>query len=317
MQIDHCLIMAAGFGTRMGLIGQKLPKVLWPVFEKSLLELQVAYARSLGAHKIYINLHHMAEDIENFCKTKSAFDDVVFLCEKPEILDIGGAVHNLASRPDVKYRGKLLVLNADQFFYLKKEELEKYLAPYSKSPGVLFSYLVNNNQGYNALIINENREVKNITKNDKLSPNEMSETYTGISYIDLSQLTPVKGVSSFFDSVCPFKEKQISAILLKNIDYWDFGTLKRYWDTSFKILETYSQNSNHAFIRFLVTEKAMKTWKIDLLKFSYNAKAPRVINLAPDAYTADSRSVIFLTENQAKKTAANTIYWKNISEEVK
>jgi NDP-sugar pyrophosphorylase family protein len=317
MQIDHCLIMAAGFGTRMGQIGQKLPKVLWPVFEKSLLELQVAYARSLGAKKIYINLHYMGEEIENFCKGKSAFEDVIFLWEKPEILDIGGAVHNLASLPDVKYRGKLLVLNADQFFYLKKEELEKFLAPFAKSPGVLFSYLVKTNLGYNALEINEKREVKNITKNKDLPADSIRETYTGISYIDLAQLTPVKGASSFFDSVCPFNTKTISAILLKDVDYWDFGTVNRYWETSFRILETYSKNSNHPFLRFLVNEKAMKTWKIDLLKFSYNAKAPRVINLVADAYTADSNPAIILTPSPVKKMTGNMIWWNNLNEEVK
>lgn len=317
MQINHCLIMAAGFGTRMGKIGQTLPKVLWPVFERSLLELQVAYARSLGAQKIYINLHHMGEEIEKFCKTKSAFEDVIFLWEKPEILDIGGAVHNLAARPDVKYTGKLLVLNADQFFYLKKEELEKYLTPFSKAPAVLFTYQVKNDLGYNALVINENREAKGITQNKDLNPVGISETYTGISLIDLAQLIPVKGVSSFFDSVCPFKTKTISAILLKDVDYWDFGTMKRYWETSFRILETYSRNSNHPFIRFLVNEKALKTWKIDLLKFSYNAKSPKVINLGPEVYTVDTKPAIFMTPSNVKSSSGNIISWNNLVEEVK
>ena len=317
MQIDHCLIMAAGFGTRMGKIGHKLPKVLWPVFEKSLLELQIAYARSLGAQKIYINLHFMGEQIEEFCKSKSAFDDVTFLWEKPEILDIGGAVHNLAARSDVNYSGKLLVLNADQFFYLKKEELAAYLKPFLKSSGILFTYLVTTSQGYNALEINEKREVKGITKNKELPPNKVTETYTGISYIDLSQLEPVKGISSFFESVCPFKEKTISAILLKDVDYWDFGTLKRYWETSFSILETYSKNSNHPFLRFLVNEKSLKTWKIDLLKCSYNAKAPKVINLAADIYVEDSNPMIILTATNAKKSPGNVIWWNDLSEEVK
>ena len=317
MQIDHCLILAAGFGTRMGQIGQKLPKVLWPVFEKSLLELQVAYARSLGAKKIYINLHYMGEEIEKFCKDKQAFEDVTFLWEKPEILDIGGAIHNLAALPDVKYRGKLLVLNADQFFYVRKEDMEKFLKPFEKSPGVLFSYWVNTSLGYNALEINDKREVKAITKNKDLAPNTKVETYTGISYIDLAQLTPVKGVSAFFDSVCPFKEKSIPAILLENIDYWDFGTLKRYWETSFRILETYTVNSNHPFLRFLVTERAMKTWKIDLQKFSYNAKAERVINLAPEAVGQDLNPSILLTAVNAKKVNGPTVWWKEISEEVK
>ena len=159
MRIDHCLILAAGFGTRMGSIGQKLPKVLWPVFEKSLLELQVAYARSLGVENIYINLHYMGEEIESYCKNRQAFEGVTFLWEKPEILDIGGAIHNLAAQ--VKYKGKLLVLNADQFFYLKKEELERILTPYEKYSGVLFSYWVNSSLGYNALEIDSNRSLQN------------------------------------------------------------------------------------------------------------------------------------------------------------
>ena len=316
MQIDHCLILAAGFGTRMGKIGEKLPKVLWPVFEKSLLELQVAYARSLGAQKIYINLHFMGEQIEQFCQSKSIFEDVVFIWEKPEILDIGGAVHNLAFRPEVKYQGKLLVLNADQFFYLKKEELEIILKPYSESASVIFSYLVNSSSGYNALEVSASREVKSIIKNKDIAPNSKIETYTGISYIDLAQLNPVKGVSSFFESVCPFKVKPIPAILLDNVDYWDFGTVNRYWETSFRILETYAVNSNHPFLRFLVTEKAMKTWKIDLFKFSYNAKSNRVINLAPDAYEVDSNPCIIITKQPTTKMVPSTIWWNGIHEEV-
>lgn len=317
MQIDHCLILAAGFGTRMGSIGQKLPKVLWPVFEKSLLELQVAYARSLGIDNIYINLHYMGEEIEKYCKTRSAFEGVKFLWEKPEILDIGGAVHNLAALPEVKYKGKLLVLNADQFFYLKKDDLFRILAPYEKSPAALFSYWVNSSLGYNALEIDANRIVKGITKNKDLKPNTAVETYTGISLIDLAQLDKVPGVSKFFDSVCPYEKKKIPAILLENIDYWDFGTVKRFWETSFQILQTYRINSNHPFLRFLVQERAMKTWKIDLQNTSYHAKVPKVINLNPDEEIKDLGPSIILAGTNAKKVSTPTVWWNDLSEEVK
>jgi NDP-sugar pyrophosphorylase family protein len=314
MRIDHCLILAAGFGTRMGAIGQKLPKVLWPVFEKSLLELQVAYARSLGIEKIYINLHYMGEEIETFCKTRPAFEGVHFLWERPEILDIGGAVHNLAAQ--VKYRGKLLILNADQFFYLRKEDLFRILAPFEKSSGVLFSYFVNSTLGYNALDIDGNRLLKGIIKNKDLRPDQAVETYTGISYVDLSQLEKTPGVSKFFETVCPFEKKPIPAILLENVDYWDFGTLKRFWETSFKILQTYRVRSTHPFIRFLVQEKALKTWKIDLQNLSYHAKSPKVINLNQDEEIKDQGPTIILS-GEAEKKNAPTIWWNELAEEVK
>lgn len=299
----------------MGSIGQKLPKVLWPVFEKSLLELQVAYARSLGIDKIYINLHYMGEEIETFCKGKSAFEGVEFLWEKPEILDIGGAVHNLASK--VNYRGKLLVLNADQFFYLSKDHLFKILEPYQKNAGVLFSYWVNSSLGYNALEIDSNRLVKKIVKNKDLAPNSRVETYTGISYIDLAQLTKTPGVSPFFESVCPFEKKDIPAILLENVDYWDFGTVKRYWETCFNILQTYRVKSTHPFLRFLVTERALKTWKIDLQHISYNAKSPHVINLNADGEAKELGPSIILSGQQVTKKNTATVFWNELSEEVK
>lgn len=315
MRIDYCLILAAGFGTRMGAIGQQLPKVLWPVFEKSLLELQVAYAKSLGIEKIYINLHYMGEQIEEYCKTRSAFEGVTFLWEKPEILDIGGAVHNLASQ--VKYKGKLLVLNADQFFYLKKDDLFRILTPYEKYSGVLFTYWVNSSLGYNALEIDSNRLVKSIVKNKDLPKDHSVETYTGISYIDLGQLDKTPGVSPFFESVCPFTKKDIPAILLENIDYWDFGTVKRYWETCFNILSTYRVSSNHPFLRFLVGERALKTWKIDLQNISYHAKAPKVINLNPDEEIKDLNTCIILNGKNVSKKAEKTVWWNDLVEEVK
>ena len=75
----------------------------------------------------------------------------------------------------------------------------------AKKPAALFSYWVNTSSGYNALEIGEDRFVKGITKNADLPPNTQVETYTGISFVDLSQLDKVPGVSKFFDSVCPFK----------------------------------------------------------------------------------------------------------------
>ena len=316
MQIDHCLILAAGFGTRMGAIGSQLPKVLWPVYEKSLLELQVQYAKSLGIKNIYINLHFMGEQIEKFCKTRSAFEDVTFLWERPDILDIGGAIHNLASQSSVNYKGKLLVLNADQFFYIRPEDLSRILEPHSKKASVLFSYWVNSSLGYNSLDISPQRIVTGITKNKDLAQNKTVETYTGISLIDLSRLDKVSGKSAFFDSVCPFEKEEITAILLENVDYWDFGTVKRYWETTHRILSTYRQNSNHTFLRFLVNEKALKTWKIDLQNLGYYSRSAGVINLTASESGVVKGPLIVMGDKWPLKSEAMNIYWNDLSEKV-
>lgn len=317
MQIDYCLILAAGFGTRMGVIGQKLPKILWPVFEKSLLELQVAYAKSLGIQKIYINLHYMGREIFDYCNKLTAFKDVTFLWEEPVILDIGGAIHNLASQQEINYRGKVLILNGDQFFYLRKNELDKILTPLKHHHALLFTYWVNASLGYNALEISEDRYVKGIIKNKDLIPDQKVETYTGISIIDLNRLDRVEGVSNFFDSVCPFHKKNIPAVLLENVEYWDFGTVKRYWETMFNIIRIYKSQASHPFLRFLAQEKALKTWKIDLNKLSYHSNTDGVINLNQDAYSDCLGPAIILSGIPEEKSEAFSLYWNGFSEIVR
>ncbi len=73
MQVKNALILAAGKGTRMGEIGKRLPKVLWPIFEKSALELEVAYAKELGAENIYINSHHYTDELLSFVEKRPQF----------------------------------------------------------------------------------------------------------------------------------------------------------------------------------------------------------------------------------------------------
>ena len=60
MKVDNILILAAGKGTRMGEIGKKIPKVLWPIFDKTLLEWQILYAKQfVGNAQIYINIFNV------------------------------------------------------------------------------------------------------------------------------------------------------------------------------------------------------------------------------------------------------------------
>ena len=105
-------------------------------------------------------------------------------------------------------------------------------------------------------------------------------------------------------------------MLLEKVDYWDFGTLKRYWETSFKILETYAVNSTHPFLRFLVAERALKTWKIDLHKNSYGSKSVRVINLTEAAIDPTITNTIVLAPSKVEPRRGPTVWWHELSEEV-
>jgi hypothetical protein len=259
----------------------------------------------------------MGEAIELHCNNNPRFEGVKFLWERPEILDIGGAIHNLASQDEVNYQGRLLVLNADQFFYLQPDVLQSLLSPLKDEASVLFTYKVNSSDGYNGLEIDPEGKIRAIIKNQDIPRNSAIPTYTGISLIDLSKLKKVPGISKFFDSVCLLASGTCHSVLLEGIDYWDFGTVKRYWESMFRILETYRTHSMHPFLRFLVNERAMKSWKINLQTMSYFAKSPRVINLSAEEVVQDLGPSIILSRGRLESRTLPTVWWNEIMEEVK
>lgn len=289
----RCLVLAAGFGTRMGSIGRRLPKVLWPVFEMSLLELQVRFARKLGCEEVFINLHHQAEEIRRRTQDNPTFKDVRWLLEQPEILDIGGGIHNLASLPDVNYQGELLVLNSDQFFWFTSTELEQWKQAAGDYDALLLTLAVNSSQGYNQVKTNEHGRFMGVVPNAQLPRDLAMETYSGNSLIRLDRLDRHRGPSAFFVSVAPF-EKNIQTAQLKKGHYWDFGTSLRYYKSMNEILNVLRTGEKDDFVSFLQSENAFLKTKFRLPQNSYGCDVPNLIHLGRGVPAADHPAGIVL-----------------------
>jgi MurNAc alpha-1-phosphate uridylyltransferase len=103
-----CLILAAGFGTRMGDLTRTRPKALIEVAGRPLIAHALDAARRAGAGPIAVNGHHQAEALRGWLAAHAP--DVRFLHETPDILDSGGAVRNAL---DVLGGGPVFTLNAD------------------------------------------------------------------------------------------------------------------------------------------------------------------------------------------------------------
>jgi NDP-sugar pyrophosphorylase family protein len=300
MKVDHVLILAAGKGTRMGEIGKELPKVLWPVFEKSILELEVLYARALGYENIFINLYNYADKIQSKLNENSTFNGVRILLEEDK-LDIGGAVHNLAR--EVGYKGNLLVLNSDQFIMIDHSLWEEAFLKFSNADHLLFAYNVNSNDKYNALVTSNNKLVDIIDKT-KIEDNKIVETYTGMSLINLEKLSPCLGESNFFESVANYKKANIIVQNIEKSNYWDFGTLPRYWNSIFSILENI--DSNEPFVEFLKSNKGIITKKIK--GNSYNSDKDNCINLTKDIQEIENAIILNASKASDIKTGKKIIW---------
>ena len=103
------LILAAGFGTRLLPHTARLPKPLFPLAGRPLIDHLIEQLKKSGATEIMINTHHLHEMVEAHV-ARSSFSVPVHTRFEPVILETGGAVKNLADFWDNE---PFLVINCD------------------------------------------------------------------------------------------------------------------------------------------------------------------------------------------------------------
>lgn len=91
------LILAAGMGTRLGVLTQDVPKPMIPVGDRPLLAHTVGWLRSHGITEIALNLHHRPESITTYFGDGSAFGVQTTYSHETALLGTAGAARRLAA----------------------------------------------------------------------------------------------------------------------------------------------------------------------------------------------------------------------------
>jgi len=105
----NVLILAAGLGTRLRPLTSEIPKPLVRVYDKSILEIQMERAKSLGDVRLHANAHYLADQIVSEGE-RLGFERV--WVEMPEILGTAGPLRRIYA---AGYRGGLLIMNGDAY----------------------------------------------------------------------------------------------------------------------------------------------------------------------------------------------------------
>lgn len=105
------MILAAGKGTRMGGLGQRLPKLLLPLNGKTLVEYHIQRLKQADITDIVINVSHRAEQIMQFLGDGSAFGVNIKYSQESEPLETGGGIFQalslLGDKPFIVMSGDL------------------------------------------------------------------------------------------------------------------------------------------------------------------------------------------------------------------
>lgn len=111
------IIFAAGKGTRLKPFTDHHPKALAPVDDEPVLGRVIEKLIAAGADGIVINIHHFAEQIKDFIKSKAYPVDIEFSDETDMLLETGGALAKIARESrllaDIEPEESIIVHNSD------------------------------------------------------------------------------------------------------------------------------------------------------------------------------------------------------------
>ncbi len=103
----NAMIFAAGLGTRLKPLTDRMPKALVPVAGKPLLQHVLDKLRAQGFDNIVVNVHHFAGQIVSYLKGT----DVKISDETAELLETGGGLKR--ALPLFGDKGQVLIHNVD------------------------------------------------------------------------------------------------------------------------------------------------------------------------------------------------------------
>lgn len=258
MLVKKAIVLAAGKGTRMGDLGKKLAKPMWPFFGLTFLELQLLFLEEqFGIETIYLNSHHLYKQLESLNSQK------VKIIYEPVLLDQGGGILNINKKFKL-WDEPLLINNADQFYFFDKKEFRKSV---EENKNTLFGLKVNKEDGYNKLDISNDGKLKKIIKNSDVKDSCFS-TYSGLALLTTKKQDYNNNPISFFESVANFKADSISVKEITSGEYYDFGKLSEYYELCFSTKECLDNGRTNSLIDLMKSSNQFQYMKGEGLNFS-------------------------------------------------
>jgi MurNAc alpha-1-phosphate uridylyltransferase len=87
------MVLAAGLGTRMRPLTERMPKALVPVAGRALLDRVLDKLVEAGVTRAVVNVHHFADQVEQHLRTRTDLE-VLISDERAALLDSGGGIQH-------------------------------------------------------------------------------------------------------------------------------------------------------------------------------------------------------------------------------
>ena len=160
------LIMAGGFGKRLGKLTEKCPKPMIKINEKPILEHIINKAKEEGFTNIFISTHYKSEIIENYFGQGEKFNVNISYLKEGKPLGTGGSFKFMN-----KFDGPIIVTNGD---IISKIGYQKLLDFHNRSQGIATM----------AVLKHEIKNPFGVIKHDGINLLDFEEKPSWITYIN-------------------------------------------------------------------------------------------------------------------------------------
>jgi NDP-sugar pyrophosphorylase family protein len=290
------MILSAGYGTRMGEVGQALPKPLWPLGERPLLEFVLRQLQGNGISSLWVNLHHQAHQVQQFL---ASLPFPVSVSEEPTLLGSGGGIHQMLALAQARsgLPTAVILANADQVVGWQQSPwpaLQQVLAT-TTARAALLAIEVKQTQGFNRLVIEQGRlQAIRPWAADAAAPPAYL-TYLGLGLLRPHGLALRPGeVSEFFHSVANYQQEEVAVCPTTPSFYYDCGTAAHYVHSLGQILELVATQPENILAQFLIKHHFVDPAKIQI---SSNTPAARRIFYGQVQAAAQVQMAINLTDH--------------------
>ena len=227
------MILAAGLGTRLKPFTNDTPKALVPIMDKPAIEHVILKLKDQGFDEIIINVHHFADQIIDFIKSKNYFNiRIEFSDEREMLLDTGGAIKKASWFFDEDE--SILIHNADIISdvnlsavynnHIQNKAMATLVVNERETSRYLFFDHKNNLKGW----INE-KDGKTISSSDYNSLKHHKLAFFGIHVLSGKAISLMKSfpdkfsIINFYLSICD--DNYVGAFIAKDNYMVDVGKL--------------------------------------------------------------------------------------------
>ena len=233
------MILAAGFGTRLKPLTDKVPKPMVPIMNRPILEHTIHLLRSHGIHDITVNLHHLPEMIKKHFGDGKDFGVQLHWSHEPEILGTAGGIKKAQKFLDGE---AFLVINSDVVVDI---DLDKVIS-FHKAQGSALTLVVREGDSPEQCdpieVDADNRIVHMVGTSAKNKPDDTTRIlFTGIQVMEpeiFDRIPENKFYGTTTDVFPGMLADELPMFAYWHHGYWkDVGTIQSYLDVHKDLLD--------------------------------------------------------------------------------